>query len=575
MAAIKETSAAAPQQGTAAPVQLRAGKPGAATVAAPAGDGYDEQRGSVQPDGAPGYNRQREAVRPGGSAMQSQAKAGTAGAGGPLPFAEQIGQSFGAGHDLGGVRAHVGGNADTAGKAMGAQAYATGDDVAFRDAPDLHTAAHEAAHVVQQRGGVQLKGGVGESGDSHEQQADAVADRVVAGKPAGDLLPATSTGAGAATGAPVQLLGDRLDAEVKPENKPNDTLPYHHRNSATGAWDRTDYEGTTTERDWSSGETKTTQRKYEFGQYQEMWEKDRGRPMSDVELATLRRGCIGITVLNLGGSGNPPLTEAYNTFEQGHARMKDVQKLITEHPEMTAKDLKAAGIQLDLVFSGALGEYKSVMFAKLFWSNQKAGPSQANFNAGKHEFDEEHVWEKQPIVLPNGLTVEQHMQQHGRAELMRYIKEEIGESTFKELTEKNHKDNVSGYYMAWAKAVEKGDPAAFPVDEATGKVDMAKYTQYHGRPKIEKNGEGKEEYKGTYVNFDYGFWDDESGAFWHANHMQYDQERYGEQAEKQPMLVYQSTKDKFIKGYFDFDRVIFCVGLTKGYDPDAAARNHG
>jgi hypothetical protein len=57
--------------------------------------------------------------------------------------------------------------------------------------------------------------------------------------------------------------------------------------------------------------------------------------------------------------------------------------------------------------------------------------------------------------------------------------------------------------------------------------------------------------------------------------MQYDKERYGEQAEKQPMLVYQSTKEKFAKGYFDFDRVIFCVGLTKNYDPDAAARTHG
>jgi hypothetical protein len=39
--------------------------------------------------------------------------------------------------------------------------------------------------------------------------------------------------------------------------------------------------------------------------------------------------------------------------------------------------------------------------------------------------------------------------------------------------------------------------------------------------------------------------------------------------------VYQSTKDKFIAGYFDFDRVIFCVGLTPAYDPAGAARTHG
>jgi hypothetical protein len=51
---------------------------------------------------------------------------------------------------------------------MGAEAFATGDQVAFGAAPDLHTAAHEAAHVVQQRQGVQLKGGVGEVGDAYE-----------------------------------------------------------------------------------------------------------------------------------------------------------------------------------------------------------------------------------------------------------------------------------------------------------------------------------------------------------------------------------------------------------------------
>ena len=71
---------------------------------------------------------------------------------------------------------------------MGAQAFATGDHVAFANSPDLHTAAHEAAHVVQQRAGVQLKAGVGETGDAHEDHADRVADRVVAGRSAEDLL---------------------------------------------------------------------------------------------------------------------------------------------------------------------------------------------------------------------------------------------------------------------------------------------------------------------------------------------------------------------------------------------------
>jgi hypothetical protein len=47
---------------------------------------------------------------------------------------------------------------------MGAEAFATGNHVAFAGTPDLHTAAHEAAHVVQPRSGVQLTGGAGEVG---------------------------------------------------------------------------------------------------------------------------------------------------------------------------------------------------------------------------------------------------------------------------------------------------------------------------------------------------------------------------------------------------------------------------
>jgi len=102
-----------------------------------------------------------------------------------MPFADKIQQSFGEQHDISNIRAHVGG--DSA-KSMGANAYATGNHVVFDRSPDLHTAAHEAAHVVQQAKGVNLYGGVGEAGDSYEKHADAVADRVVSGQSASDLL---------------------------------------------------------------------------------------------------------------------------------------------------------------------------------------------------------------------------------------------------------------------------------------------------------------------------------------------------------------------------------------------------
>jgi hypothetical protein len=114
-----------------------------------------------------------------------------------LPHADMIQRAFGR-HDVSGVQAHTGPDAAASAHAMGAQAYATGNHVVLGDNADLHTVAHEAAHVVQQRAGVQLKGGIGEAGDSHERHADAVADAVVAGRSAEGLLDGMAGGGGGA-----------------------------------------------------------------------------------------------------------------------------------------------------------------------------------------------------------------------------------------------------------------------------------------------------------------------------------------------------------------------------------------
>jgi hypothetical protein len=128
------------------------------------------------------------------ASVHAAAARGLEGAGGTLPHSDTIQRAFGR-HDLLGVSAHVGGPAEQACHDMGADAYASGTSVAFARDPDLHTAAHEAAHVVQQRGGVHLKGGVGTSGDEYEQHADAVADLVVAGRSAESMLDAYSSAA--------------------------------------------------------------------------------------------------------------------------------------------------------------------------------------------------------------------------------------------------------------------------------------------------------------------------------------------------------------------------------------------
>lgn len=119
--------------------------------------------------------------------VQSIAQAGVAGASERLPHFDTIQRAFGK-HDLSGVQAQIGGPATAAAQQLGAQAYATGNQVAFASAPDLHTAAHEAAHAIQQRRGAVGFQGLGAADDEHERHADAVADAVVAGQSAEPLL---------------------------------------------------------------------------------------------------------------------------------------------------------------------------------------------------------------------------------------------------------------------------------------------------------------------------------------------------------------------------------------------------
>jgi hypothetical protein len=108
-----------------------------------------------------------------------------------LPYRDQLETSFG--QDLSGVQAHVGGDAAASAGAMGAEAYAAGDHVVLPASPGLDVVAHEVAHVLQQRDGVQLHGGVGAAGDPYEQEADAAASAVVAGDSAAAVMRATSS----------------------------------------------------------------------------------------------------------------------------------------------------------------------------------------------------------------------------------------------------------------------------------------------------------------------------------------------------------------------------------------------
>ena len=88
-----------------------------------------------------------------------------------------------------------------------------------------------------------------------------------------------------------------------------------------------------------------------------------------------------------------------------------------------------------------------------------------------------------------------------------------------------------------------GDPTKFQPDK-NGQVDMTD-DQNVGRSDVKKG-------PGNYmINFDYGWYDEESGSWLHANHADPD------------MKVYQSTLDYYSRPLRNFDRQVFCVAFAR------------
>lgn len=131
-----------------------------------------------------------------------------------FPHRNAIERSFGAPLP---ATAYTDEGAGRASAALGADGYALGTQVAFASpTPSLAVAAHEAAHVMQATSGVQLHGGggAGAGENAYEAHADAVADRVVRGESATDLLAAGSTAAPAVRRGKEKKPGDSKAADA-------------------------------------------------------------------------------------------------------------------------------------------------------------------------------------------------------------------------------------------------------------------------------------------------------------------------------------------------------------------------
>ena len=112
------------------------------------------------------------------------------GRGQPLTHLDTIQEAFGH-HDVGGMREFTGSAAQETLATLGAAGFTSNGCMAVSNMPDLYTQAHEAAHGVQQAAlgnSLELKQGIGETGDKYERHADAVAEKVVRGQSAQPLL---------------------------------------------------------------------------------------------------------------------------------------------------------------------------------------------------------------------------------------------------------------------------------------------------------------------------------------------------------------------------------------------------
>jgi Microbial transglutaminase len=88
-------------------------------------------------------------------------------------------------------------------------------------------------------------------------------------------------------------------------------------------------------------------------------------------------------------------------------------------------------------------------------------------------------------------------------------------------------------------------PDAYGPVTPAGQVDMSSYG-YMARPRPDAPGGPS-----YYVNFDYGWYDEDTGNWWHANHAE------------PGMTVYQSTLDHYSRRLLDFDKQVFCVAFAR------------
>ncbi len=216
---------------------------------------------------------------------------------------------------LGDVRLHTDATAARLAGRFNARAFTVGPHVAF-GAGEYQPGtlvgdtllAHELAHVAQQGGGGTASTARAETSAELERDADHAAAHVAAG-----LLrpgrPQKRVRSPRRTALRLQRCGPE-----KVKGRPGMGL---------------------------APPPKASTENYSLGEYIELWQHAAGRTMTTDERKQLALGCVGITLLNLGGSIS--YAECYHTFDQAKKRADELQAQLGKKPFIFSKRFWSMG----------------------------------------------------------------------------------------------------------------------------------------------------------------------------------------------------------------------------------------
>jgi hypothetical protein len=374
-----------------------------------------------------------------------------------------------------------------------------------------------------------------------------------------DHRPSTRTGPGANTPIPTELLAPPLDPSryVDDNGKPQ------------------------------------TRREYTKDQFISMWEKMAGREMTLVEKMTAETGCVGVVNLLLGHQGSHPPTNLAFGDPHSHGVRAELEKVLApgqiadKEAKRWEREFQQAGAAVQergmnwkaVDGSGTTrtgAEHYYYCLTRLLAARSNAQEAWSSISqASKREMlenrrDARIDADRRVLDRVSGYRQRFNdilaVRPAGISEFLRLVKADpdLGQLDLKGLENNLPTGDPSEWKVVifskhfWSgqserdggtavdhlrihRGLEAPDPDRFKPHAVTGQVDMSGDLN---------------QCKPGHVAFDYGFYDEKSGDWWHANHADSDDPT-------NPQLIYQSTSERFFASQNDFDSSVICIAFVR------------